>query len=53
VVGPSTRDSCGAGSLDQVFLGGLGAAQGYALEDGALTITLQLENGTMILVPAN
>jgi heat shock protein HslJ len=53
VVGPSTQDSCGAGSLDQVFLGGLGAAQGYALENGALTITLQLENGTMILVPAN
>jgi heat shock protein HslJ len=54
VVGPSTAEGgCGAGSLDQVFLGGLGVAQRYALEDGALTITLQLENGTMVLVPVN
>lgn len=52
-LGASTLALCAPGSLDQVFLGGLGAAQSYTVADGALTITLQLENGTMIFVPAN
>lgn len=52
-LGAGTLAFCGEASLDQVFLGGLGASQSYAVEGGAMTITLQLENGTMIFVPAN
>lgn len=51
--GASTLAACGPGSMDQIFLGGLSAASGYALDQNGLGIALQNNNGTMTFVVGN
>lgn len=50
--GPSTMAYCGAGSLDQIYLGGLTNAMGYRLEDGNLLIDMLYASGTLVFAPA-
>ncbi len=50
--GPITMAFCGAGSLDQIFLGGLSNAMGYRLEGGNLLIDMLYESGSLVFSPA-
>ncbi len=43
---------CGAGSLDQVFRGGLTNAMSYRLEEGGLSIDMLYESGSLDFTPA-
>lgn len=47
IPGPMTLAYCGAGSLDQFFLGGLTNAQSYAFEDGNLVVTMLYGSGSL------
>ncbi|MEZ4519368.1 MAG: hypothetical protein R3C44_21925 [Chloroflexota bacterium] len=52
ILSPNTLAYCGMPPWIGVhWRAGCGA--GYTVDTGALSITLQLENGTMIFVPAN
>lgn len=50
--GPMTLAFCGAGSLDQIFLGGLANAMGYRLEEGNLVIDMLYDSGSLVFSPA-
>ncbi len=49
--GPMTRAFCGAGSFDQMFLGGLTNAMTYRIEGSNLYIDMLYESGTLFFAP--
>ena len=51
--GPMTLAFCGAGSLDQIFIGGLTNAMSYRLENGNLIIDMLYESGSMVFSPTS